>query len=349
MHPGHGGLAAARELRRRHRKEGVDAVDEARRRAEGDQRVVTVITMYKNIKASTGADWIDVEVNGYNVHLDIKENTTAKERKGTIYIYASDDGKNILKTATYEVTQLPYPDENDGLGFMDFSKLRIVKIEGSGRLNDTMNHVWDANTQFDNDDLTITRVSESVYKVSTHKADNQHIYLFEKEQPEPDPNYYVFPGHSYGAYYDLTFTIEAANPTIMFDKNNFRLTDVRVKGYYKYIDGTGRDNYHEFNCYYSGLGIQDPNEFEDYNFKRATMDTNNQDGEFYDYEKDERIGGYYPFYAKYVGTRQWVNAIYANDEHGYSFIMGYEPYVEKIDKETTNTFDVNLIIKFRWD
>ena len=100
--------------------------------AEGYHRVVTVITMYKSIKASSADDWIDVEVNGYNVHLDIKENTTGKERKGTINIYASDDGKNILKTATYEVTQLPYPDEGDGLAFMNFSKLRIDTIIGTG-------------------------------------------------------------------------------------------------------------------------------------------------------------------------------------------------------------------------
>ena len=315
--------------------------------AEGDQRVVTVITMYKNIKASTGADWIDVEVNGYNVHLDIKENTTAKERKGTIYIYASDDGKNVLKTATYEVTQLPYDDKNDGLGFMNFSKLRIEKITGSG-LTGTMNYIWKGNTQFDNDELTITRVSETVYKVSARRADNQHIYMNE-EEPEPNPNCYVYPDRPYGDYYDLKFTIEAASPSIMFDKNNFRLTDLSVKGYCKYIDATGRDDYLEFNCYYSGLGIQDPMGYEDSNYKQAIMDTDNQDGEFYDYDKGERVGGKYPFYVKYTATSKWVSPIYGKDEQGHSVIINYEPEEAKTDKETTETYDINLMIKLRWD
>ena len=39
VHPGHGGVGTARELRRRHREERVDAVDEARRRAEGDEGI----------------------------------------------------------------------------------------------------------------------------------------------------------------------------------------------------------------------------------------------------------------------------------------------------------------------
>ena len=316
--------------------------------AAGDQRVVTVITMYKNIKASSGDDWIGVDVNGYNVHLDIKENTTAKERKGTVYIYASDDGKNILKTVTYEVTQLPYPDENDGLGFMDFSKLRIEKIIGSGLLNGPMNNIWHNNTQFDNDELTITRVSESVYKVSAHRADNQHIYLYE-EEPELDPNCYVYPDRPYGDYYDISFTIEAVNPTIMFDKNNFRLTDVRVKGYCKYISFGGRDDYLEFNCYYSGLGIEDPVMFEDSNFKKALMNTSNQDGEFYDYETGERVGGDYPFYAKYTATEKWIEPIYGHDEKGKSIIVKYEPREAKTDKETTLTHEVNLEILLSWD
>lgn len=317
--------------------------------AEGYHRVVTVITMYKSIKASSADNWIDVEVNGYNVHLDIKENTTGKERKGTINIYASDDGKNILKTATYDVTQLPYPDEGDGLAFMNFSKLRIDTIIGTGRVTATMNNVWRAKTRFANDDLSISRVSDTKYKVSIHVVDHDHIYMFDGEEKDPDPYYYVLPDRSYGAYYDLSFNIESVNPTIMFDKNNFRLTDLRAKGYYKFIDDLGHDYYMDFNCYFSGLGISDPMEFEDSNFKQATMDAENQDGEFYDVETGERVGGDYPFYVKLTGTVRWINAIYGRDEHGYSIVTGYEPYAGNISNESTSTNDAGLFIKLRWD
>lgn len=135
----------------------------------------------------------------------------------------------------------------------------------------------------------------------------------------------------------------------MFDKNNFRLTDLRAKGYYKFIDDLGHDYYMDFNCYFSGLGISDPMEFEDSNFKQATMDAENQDGEFYDVETDERVGSDYPFYVKLTGTVRWVNAIYGRDEHGHSIVTGYEPYAENISNESTSTNDAGLFIKLRWD
>ena len=74
-----------------------------------------------------------------------------------------------------------------------------------------------------------------------------------------------------------------------------------------------------------------------------------QDGEFYDYDKGERVGGKYPFYVKYTATSKWVSPIYGKDEEGHSVIINYEPEESKTDKETTETYGIDLMIKLRWD
>ena len=306
-----------------------------------DMQVVTVYTNYNFIKADSPDDWIEVGQNARNFFVSVKENTTGKDRKGTIYIYASENEKDIMKIHTINVIQRAPVDF--GLDFIDFNKLHIVKMSGFSGVY----ALGKANTSIDNDELTITRESDGVYSVKARITDTQYIGA---ENVDVDPNYYVYPERPYGVYYDISFKVEVAEPWIMIDKNNFRLTDIHVKGNYKVIDEVYKaDEYCEFDLYWSGMGIENIDTYDDGASGFAHLCTYNQEASMLD-ENNKQVEAEYPYEASKKEKTTRIQAIWGKDEKGNDIITGYKAKTETDNRNTTNCGDSGFMhyIELRW-
>ena len=325
--------------------------------AGGDLQVVTVITEYKVLNASSKDKWIDVEVSGRNLFVEVTENETGNVRKGQVTIYASNDGKNVLKTATLNVTQMT--EEANDLSFINFKNL-TVEI-GKNNIGFVMPDISYVNSRFNTSDLTITRISNDKYTVKGKRAVGN--YYGPDGLSQSDKNYYVKPGTSYGVYYDFSFNIEAVAPWLMVEKNNIRITDLRIKGYRKFIekniylddDNAGMDRWGEFDTYCSGMGIFNIDEYDGGSNKIAVLSSYNQErGELddeYNYQESS-----YPFTMEYSYTDISMHPKYEEreyvDEDGKTKkrieLVGYEESVWADTKVLKEISHVNIAITLRW-
>lgn len=325
--------------------------------AGADMQVVVVITEYKELKASSENDWIDVEVSGRNLYVDVKENNTGSVRKGQVTIYASNDGVKVLKTATLSVTQMT--PEASSLSFINFKNL-TVEI-GKNNIGMVMADISYVNRLFNNSELTITRISDAKYSVIGKRAVKD--YFGPDGVLNSDENYLVKPNIPYGVYYDFSFNIEAVAPWLMVEKNNIRITDLRIKGYRKFIekniylddDNAGADRYGVFDFYCSGLGISNIDTYEAGNGKIAVLSSANQEcgdvDDEYNYEES-----YYPFTLEYTFTDTYMTPKYEDEEYVdedgktkmRTVLAGYEPH-EWSDTQVINKFGSSYIsITLQW-
>ena len=328
--------------------------------ADADMKVLTVYTEYRIIIPSTNDDWIDVDINAHNVYVSVTENKTGKVRKGKILLQCSDDGKKVLKTATVNVTQMT-PEAQD-LSFINFNKLQMEITTCCVRnLTDYFN------VKFNHDELSITRKSDDLYSVSARRVENKRvsiIYGYDDDKDrdlQPDPNYYVSPDIPYGTQFEINFDIEAAAPWLMIDENNFRITNLKIKGYHKTLqenvytdDDIGKDYYTWFEYSCSGLGIDDIAGW-DKTSTSVTLSSQMQECGNTD-EDNNYVEQFYPFSAKLTEKITYVDPVFEKqeykDEEGNTkkrtVLVGYEKKTDTWSEEEQDRYKLSSSIKLSW-
>ena len=208
--------------------------------ANPDIEFIDVYTMYNYFAVKSDQKWLKVSFNARTIFVEAEENTTKDVRKATITIGFSQNGKDLLKTATVSVTQLA-PVETD-LSFINFKKFRITGMEAlSG--TQTENHKWITQIEksfvFANDKLEIQHLSDDECVVSGSYSNKQQYGQPEDVYPTLD----ILPDKPYGLHYEFSFHVKALDPNEFFTQNNFCITNFQITGHSKKTISVGAGNY----------------------------------------------------------------------------------------------------------
>ena len=268
-----------------------------------DTDVFVVTTYAKYFSAMSKNDWIHVSTNGTNVIVKVDQNDTGEGRDGTVLIGLSQDQKTFPRTATLTVYQRAEPEAQDLASFIDLNNLRIDNIKlGTGWSEKgtgdkvsisikpgglTSNVDWpfeDLNTtSFAASELTTRRISDNVYEVSGSK------FVPIDQDSWTDEDGLLAPDSPYGAYYDISFNLEAREPSALIEENNFAVTNFMAKGYYKWRDTNGHaDLLYRFTLEAGAAGI----DHETYTKRSCKMDASyaslNNDATFLRWDVSEK-------------------------------------------------------------
>ena len=219
-----------------------------------DSKAVVVMTYAKFFSAkSNNEDWLHVSVRGTNIIVEVDQNDTGEKRTGTITVGLSQDQKTFPKTFRIGVYQRPEPEAADLASFIDFENLSIENLhynaDTSIGTGDKMTaNLRLQNTPFDGSDLTsfaareltTRRISDNVYEVTGRKVEpSDYGWTSEEARLAPDD--------PYGAFYDISFNIEARDPNVLITQNNFVITNFKAQGYYKWRNSVFHyDNLYKF-------------------------------------------------------------------------------------------------------
>ena len=214
-----------------------------------DTKVAVVTTYAKYFSAkSNNKDWLHVSVNGPNIIVEVEQNDTGEPRYGTVTIGLSQDKKTYPRSATLEVFQRAEPEAADLASIIDFENLSIegleYSVDTSEGTGDNMRYArivpsdFLGNTSFSREELasfaatelTTRRISNNVYEVTGRKIEPYEFDGWTAEEAllaRDDP---------YGAFYEISFNIEAHEPTTpyLIKEYNFIITNFKAQGYYKW-------------------------------------------------------------------------------------------------------------------
>ena len=220
-----------------------------------DSKAIVVMTYAKFFSAkSNNEDWLHVAVRGTNIIVEVDQNDTGENRTGTITIGLSQDQKTFPKSFRLGVYQRPEPEAADLASFIDFENLSIENLhyyvdtsEGTGdKMNANLNL---SNTPFNKSnlrsfaarELTTRRISDNVYEVTGRKVEPHDFDGWTSEEALLAPN------DPYGAFYEISFNIEAREPNVLITQNNFVITNFKAQGYYKWRNSVFHyDNLYKF-------------------------------------------------------------------------------------------------------
>ena len=220
-----------------------------------DSKAVVVMTYAKFFSAkSNNEDWLHVSVRGTNIIVEVDQNDTGEKRTGTITVGLSQDQKTFPKTFRIGVYQRPEPEAADLASFIDFENLSIENLhynaDTSIGTGDKMTaNLRLQNTPFDGSDLTsfaareltTRRISDNVYEVTGRKVEPSDYDGWTSEEAR------LAPDDPYGAFYDISFNIEARDPNVLITQNNFVITNFKAQGYYKWRNSVFHyDNLYKF-------------------------------------------------------------------------------------------------------
>ena len=220
-----------------------------------DSKAVVVMTYAKFFSAkSNNEDWLHVSVRGTNIIVEVDQNDTGEKRTGTITVGLSQDQKTFPKTFRIGVYQRPEPEAADLASFIDFENLSIENLhynaDTSIGIGDKMTaNLRLQNTPFDGSDLTsfaareltTRRISDNVYEVTGRKVEPSDYDGWTSEEAR------LAPDDPYGAFYDISFNIEARDPNVLITQNNFVITNFKAQGYYKWRNSVFHyDNLYKF-------------------------------------------------------------------------------------------------------
>lgn len=206
--------------------------------SEGDGEVVTVYTNIKYIRANTKDSWIHVSRNAYNILITVDDND-GDVRKGSVLVELSQDKQTIVKTITIPVTQAAAPNDDLSLSFLDADNLRVDMIY-SLQLNALGFNTYDYESanrvHIPASDLKITKKSDTVWEAQG-RCDISEIQI-SGDWNKTSSGLEIDESKDYGLHFDMTFTIEAAEPVTydgyVIDKETFMLKNIKIKGYSKY-------------------------------------------------------------------------------------------------------------------
>lgn len=213
-----------------------------------DTEVMVVTTYAKYFSAKSKNEWIHVSTNGTNVIVKVDENDTGEIRDGTVIIGLSQDKETFPRTATVVVYQRAEPEAEDLASFIDFNNLSIERLHFYADTNVGTGDVMYCNingsnlttyrgtapwqnmnvTSFAARELTTRRISDNVYEVTGSKV----IPIDQGGWTDEDG--LLSPQDPYGVFYDISFLIEAREPSTLIERNNFAVTNFKAKGYYKW-------------------------------------------------------------------------------------------------------------------
>ena len=207
-----------------------------------DSKAIVVMTYAKFFSAkSNNEDWLHVSVRGTNIIVEVDQNDTGENRTGTITVGLSQDQKTFPKSFRIGIYQRPEPEAADLASFIDFENLSIENLHyyvdtsvGTGdKMNANLNL---SNTPFNKSnlrsfaarELTTRRISDNVYEVTGRKVEPHDFDGWTSEEALLAPN------DPYGAFYEISFNIEAREPNVLITQNNFVITNFKAQGYYKW-------------------------------------------------------------------------------------------------------------------
>ena len=207
-----------------------------------DSKAIVVMTYAKFFSAkSNNEDWLHVSVRGTNIIVEVDQNDTGENRTGTITVGLSQDQKTFPKSFRIGVYQRPEPEAADLASFIDFENLSIENlhyhVDTSVGTGDNMTaNLRLPNTPFNGSDLTsfaareltTRRISDNVYEVTGRKVEPLDYDGWTSEEAR------LAPDDPYGAFYEISFNIEARDPDVLITQNNFVITNFKAQGYYKW-------------------------------------------------------------------------------------------------------------------
>ena len=286
-------------------------------------RVVVVRTNYNYFTAKSNNDWITIKINGQNVLIEVKENTTNQIRKGSVTVSLSQDKKTFLKTATIDVIQEAEPDDADlTLSYINPDKLMIEKMIQVSLIG--YFHFDDYTTIYP-EDIQVKELSDIALQVKG-TYHNSMAYHYDRSTISDNT---IDPAKDYGVHYEISFTIEAI-PLISYgDTYNSKLKDIKIKGYRKDLDEHGYGDYlyeYEVNVPAAYLEQYDfnPNSFADY------------------------FSAYGDEYPTVTATTKHVKKWY--EDEGYMTDDGWvSKWVVKSETYTNTQEEPVLDIHLRWD
>ena len=89
--------------------------------------------------------------------------------------------------------------------------------------------------------MTTRRISDNVYEVTGRKVEPHDFDGWTSEEALLAPN------DPYGAFYEISFNIEAREPNVLITQNNFVITNFKAQGYYKWRNSVFHyDNLYKF-------------------------------------------------------------------------------------------------------
>jgi hypothetical protein len=232
-----------------------------------DSKAIVVMTYAKFFSAkSNNEDWLHVAVRGTNIIVEVDQNDTGENRTGTITIGLSQDQKTFPKSFRLGVYQRPEPEAADLASFIDFENLSIENLHyyvdtsvGTGdnmtanlRLYNTPFNGSDL-TSFAARELTTRRISDNVYEVTGRKVEPHDYDGWTSEEAR------LAPDDPYGAFYEISFNIEAQESNVLITQNNFVITNFKAQGYYKWRT-SHHDNLYKFS-FESTLAVIDDEQY----------------------------------------------------------------------------------------